>query len=257
VLTNALVNNVTNLTLLIGLPAIFWAMKAAPSDSGKPKKRLGGGDQQRVHKFSLLLTLTAALFFVGAVWLLGRDGNLNATDGWVLIGIFLFWQSFHVFEVLKSNARQNKSLGWMLPVNLALLGMGAYATYVSTDWLVAWLGNIHSGFVSAKHVGWLSGWLMVLPNAILAVYYGWRRKPEVVYSSQVGDGHICVPLCIGVFAVQHVIAVPAMFQLGTYILVGAIALHMFFVAVFGQLPRFIGILLVVAYGVFVYRGFGN
>ncbi len=257
VLTNAIVNNVTNLTLLIGLPAIFWAMKAAPVSSGKPKQRSGGGDQQRVHKFSLLLTLTAALFFIGAAWLLGRDGNLNATDGWVLIGIFLFWQSFHVFEVLKTNARKNKSLGWMLPVNLVLLGMGAYATYVSTDWLVAWLGKIHSGFVSAKHVGWLSGWLMVLPNAILAVYYGWRCKPEVVYSSQVGDGHICVPLCIGVFAVQHAIAVPAMLQLGTCILVGAIALHMLFVAVFGQLPRFIGILLVVAYGVFVYRGFGR
>ena len=41
---------------------------------------------------------------------------------------------------------------------------------------------------------------MVLPNAMLALYFGWRRKPEVVYSSQVGDGHICLPLCVGIFA---------------------------------------------------------
>jgi len=257
VLTNSIVNNVTNLTLLIGLPAILWVMKATPVSGDKPKKRSGGGNQHRVHKLSLLLTLTAALFFIGAAWLLGRDGSLNATDGWVLIGIFLFWQSFHVFEVLKSNARQNKSLGWMLPVNLVLLGLGAYATYVSIDWLVAWLSHRDAGFISARNLGWLSGWLMVLPNAILALYYGWRRKPEVVYSSQVGDGHICIPLCIGLFAVQRTIAVPAVFEPGIYILAGAVALHMLFVMLFGHLPRFMGILLVLAYGVFVYRGVGN
>src|SRR6267143_6213544 len=31
VMTNALVNNVTNMTLLIGLPAIFWKMTVSPS----------------------------------------------------------------------------------------------------------------------------------------------------------------------------------------------------------------------------------
>src|SRR5882724_13610221 len=37
VLTNSLVNNVTNMTLLIGLPTVFWSMNVLPE--GKAKKR--------------------------------------------------------------------------------------------------------------------------------------------------------------------------------------------------------------------------
>jgi len=69
-----------------------------------------------------------------------------------------------------------------------LLGIGAYGIYLSTDWLVDWLSQIHNGFISAKYLGWLSGWLMVLPNGLLAIYYARRGNPEVVYTSQVGDG---------------------------------------------------------------------
>src|SRR3954468_23201251 len=42
VMTNGLVNNATNMTLLIGLPAIFWAMNVLPQNApakGKKKKR--------------------------------------------------------------------------------------------------------------------------------------------------------------------------------------------------------------------------
>jgi cation:H+ antiporter len=46
-------------------------------------------------------------------------------------------------------------------------------------------------------LGWLSGWVMALPNAVLAFYYGCRKQPEVVYTSQVGDAHVSIPLCIG------------------------------------------------------------
>ena len=255
VMTNALVNNVTNLTLLIGLPALFWGMNLFPASKGKGKARKSGGESARqINRLSLLLTLTAVLFFTGAVWALARDGKLDLGDGLVLVGLFLFWQCFHVFDVLKANVRQNKSLGWMLPVNLALLSVGAYATYVSTDWLVTWIGKIHSGFISAKNLGWLSGWLMVLPNALLALYYGWRRQPEVVYTSQVGDGHICIPLGVGIFALYHSFSVPAVFQTGMLLLAGATGVHMLFVALFGRLPRFMGLVLCLAYGVFLYRG---
>src|SRR5581483_5706703 len=121
------------------------------------------------------LTLTAILFFTGTTWALGADGKIDFADGLVLVGLFFFWQCFHVFEVLKTNARQNKDFSWMLPLDLALLGVGGYAIYVSTNWLVDWISNIHSGFISQQHIGWLSGWLTVLPNAILAVYYAWTK----------------------------------------------------------------------------------
>ena len=47
VLTNSLVNNVTNMTLLLGLPAIIWGMRVLPAPSSgkgkKKKKRFGEG----------------------------------------------------------------------------------------------------------------------------------------------------------------------------------------------------------------------
>ena len=127
VLTNSLVNNVTNLTLLIGLPTIFWGMNVLPAAKGGKKKP--SRKEHQINRLSLLLTLTAVLFFTGAVWALARKGKLDSGDGLVLIGLFLFWQCFHVFDVLKSNVRQNKSFGWMLPLDLAVLAIGAYGIY--------------------------------------------------------------------------------------------------------------------------------
>jgi cation:H+ antiporter len=252
VVTNSLVNNVTNMTLLIGLPTIFWGMNVLPA--AKSKKKKPDQKEHQINRLSLLLTLTAVLFFTGAVWALARKGRLDSGDGLVLVGLFLFWQCFHVFDVLKSNVRQNKSFSWMLPFDLAVLAIGAYGIYLSTDWLVDWLSSIHTGFISAQHLGWLSGWLMVLPNGLLAFYYAWRGNPEVVYTSQVGDGHISIPLCLGIYALYHPIQVPPLFQTGIAILLGAAVVHFLFVAIFGRLPRFMGWLLTGAYAVFLWKG---
>jgi cation:H+ antiporter len=255
VMTNSLVNNVTNMTLVIGLPTILWGMRLMPAQNRKGRNGGKGGNKaHELNRLSLLLTLTAALFFTGAIWALARDGKLDSGDGLVLVGLFIFWQCFHVFDVLKSNVRQNKSLGWLLPLDLALLAVGAYGVYLSIDWLVPWVSKVQTGFISAKYLGWLSGWLMVLPNAMLALYYGWRGRPEVVYTSQVGDGHICIPLCVGIYALYHPLVVPVFFGTGVIILLGASAVHFLFVAVFGRLPRFMGWVLVASYGWFLYRG---
>ncbi len=258
VMINSLVNNITNMTLVLGLPAVFWSMSilpqaTKPDKTEKPKAK----PDHRAHelnRLALLLTLLAVLFFSGAVWAMGRKGRLNFDDGLVLVGLFLFWQCFHVFEVLKSNVREDKSLGWHLPLDFALLGIGAYGIYASTDWLVAWISNIHSGFVSATHLGWLSGWLMVLPNGMLAIYYSWRKQPETVYASQVGDAHVSIPLCLGIFALYRPLVIPPVFHPAMEILLGATLVHLFFVAVLGKLPRMAGAILVAAYGFFIYKG---
>lgn len=265
VMTNALVNNVTNMTLVIGLPTILWGMGVLPNQAAKGRRQRVTKEHQ-INRLSLLLTLTAVLFFTGAVWALALEGGpsagraklgkLELGDGLVLVGLFLFWQVFHVFDVLKTNVRQNRSFGWKLAVEMVLLLIGAYATYVSVDWLVTWVLKIPTGFISAKHLGWLSGWLMVLPNALLALYYGWTGRPEVVYTSQVSDGHICIPLCVGLYALlSPPLVVPAFFKVGVAMLLGATLVHFFFVAVFGYLPRFMGWVLVAAYGFFLYKGF--
>ncbi len=276
VMTNSLVNNVTNMTLVLGLPAILWGMnvlpqkkaaarkkksevrlKAEAKSEAKAEKKNGGkpGKEHELNRLSLLLTLTAVLFFTGAVWALGRKGSLNFNDGLVLVGLFLFWQVFHVFEVLKANVRKGQSVfNWMLPVDLGLLAVGAFLIYVSTNWLVEWISHIKTGFISVQHLGWLSGWLMVLPNMMLAFYYAWRKQPEIVYTSQVGDAHISIPLCLGVFALYHTMPMPPFFQTGMFLLLGATLLHIVFVALFGRLPRVAGLALVVAYGYFLWKG---
>jgi len=253
VMVNSLVNNVTNMTFIIGVPAILWGLRVLPATNPRAKKR----PPNRVYKLnrlSLLLTLLAVLFFTGAVWALALDGKLDFGDGLGLVGLFLFLQCFHVFDVLKGNVRQNRSFGWIMLFNLALIGVGAYASYVSINWLVEWISNRHTGFVNVNNLGWLSGWLMVLPNALLAFYYAWRGFPEVVYTSQIGDGHICIPLCVGIYALYHPLVVPEFFTTGIIILLTATLVHIVCVTVFGGLPRFVGWLLVAAYGVFLFKG---
>ena len=225
-----------------------------PKKSAKSKKgKSGNEEKQRLHRLSLLLTLLAAAFFTGTTWALGRDGKIGFSDGLVLVGIFLFWQVFHLYDVLKANAQQKGAFGFMLLANFALLMAGAYAVYISTDQLVKWVQSNQNKFI-AQHLGWLSGWLMALPNALLALYYAAKRRAEVVYTSQIGDGHICIPLCIGVFALNRTIPMPEFSSLSMWILLGAVSVHFFFVGVFARLPRLVGVLLIASYGVFLWKG---
>jgi cation:H+ antiporter len=265
VLTNCLVNNVTNLTLLLGLPAVLWGLtiiksggKAGGSAATKPKGRDSKGGSAavgaQVNRLSLMLTLTAVLFFTGAAWLLVQDGELSRTDGLILIGLFLFWQSFQLYDVMKHNVQRKKSFGFLFYMDAALVFLCAWALYESIDWLVAWISAQKGGFVSAANLGWLSGWLMVVPNALLALYWGWKRRADVVYTSQVGDGHISIPLCLGVYALLLPTKVPAAFSNGLALLLGAVVAHMLSLLVFGGLPRWAGWLFLSAYGWFVWTG---
>ena len=135
---------------------------------------------------------------------------------------------------------------------VVVLGAGVLS---GIDRLVAWVMALGPGFILYDQLGIISGSLMVLPNAVLAAYYAWARRADIVYSSQVGDGHICIPMCIGLFALFTAIQVPAQMTIGIMVILGAGLLHLFFVSVIGQLPRFMGALLTAAYGVFIYTGF--
>jgi len=266
VMTNCLVNNTTNLTLVLALPALIWGLNLVPSAPGKdnkPKRAKKNPKaekietEQHLNRLSLLLTMAAVAFFTGAVWALGQDGFLDFNDGLVLVGLFLFWQCFQVFDVLKHNVRQRRSFSALFYADLAFLLLGAALLYVSLDWLVQWLTTQKTGFISAKNLGWLSGWLMVLPNAILAIYYGWKGRADIVYTSQIGDGHICIPLCVGLFAIFKPIPLPDFFQTGIIIMLAATALHFLVVVTMGRLPRWAGWLLLIAYAWFVYASLGT
>jgi len=250
VMVNSLVNNLTNFTFVLGVPALIWGINLQ-----KPAEKTAVPGGENTHdRLDILFTLTAGLFFTGVVWVLSRKGRLDYSDGLLLAGLFLFWQSFHVLDALKTHARHGKLIHWLLPLDLLAIGAGAYGIYVSTDWLVDWVEKRPVGFISAGHLGWLSGWLMVLPNAVLAFNYGWRRRPEVVYASQVGDAHVSIPLCLGIFALFHPLTVPAMTIPALQLLLGVIGFHFLLVAGFGKLSRLAGLTLTAVYGYFLYTG---
>lgn len=257
VLTNCLVNNVTNLTLVLGLPALIWGLSLrgeARATKGRRSRKGGGDVVHQLNRLSLLLTLAAVMFFSGVTWALASDGRLDRNDGVVLVALFLFWQCFQVFDVLKHNVRERRSFGLGFYFDLGIVVLGAYALYVSIDWLVTWLSAQKTGFISVEHMGWLSGWLMVLPNALLALYYAAKRRADIAYASQVGDGHICIPFCVGVSACLQPLAVPAFFSTGLEILIAAAALHVCCILAAGGLPRWMGWPLLAAYAWFVGAG---
>jgi cation:H+ antiporter len=259
VLTNCLVNNVTNLTFVLGLPALAWGLEMR--DDRRPKGKPDNGKSpaanavdHEINRLSLLLTLAAVVFFSGVTWALGSDGKLDSRDGLVLVALFLFWQCFQVFDVMKHNLRQRHSFGALFYFDVFVVLLGAWALYTSLDWLVTWLSGQKGGFISAANLGWLSGWLMVLPNALLAFYYAARRRADIAYASQVGDGHICIPLCVGLSAAITPIAVPKFFEIGLGILIGAAVVHALCVLLARGLPSWMGWPLLAAYAWFVGAG---
>ena len=246
VLENCIVNNVTNLTLLLGIPALIWGLRIYGSKENRSEEKL--------DYLSLLLTLIAMIFFTAAVWVLGQDGSLNRGDGLVLVGLFLFWQVLQVFDLMKGNVRQEKRVSPWVVIDMALVGAAAWGTYVSIDGLVAWVNNGGGGIIKPSQIGFLSGILMVVPNAFLAFYYAATKRSDIAYASQIGDGHICIPMCIGIFAIFSPIRIPASFETGAITIMAACAAHVFFVAFFKRLPRAAGGLLAASYAFFIFKG---
>lgn len=253
VLENCLVNNVTNLTLLIGLPALVWGLNIFP-EKRRAGFDVGPNKTHRLNHLSLLLTLLAVVFFTGALWALSRDGDLDFSDGLVLVGLFIFWQIFHIFDVLKHNIQRGRSLKWSMLLDFLLVIIGGAAVFSAIERLVEWIPKTGPGWLVFDNLGWLSGILMVLPNALLAFYYANVKRADIVYSSQIGDGHICIPMCIGLFALFAKIEIPDYFNLSVIIILGACVVHFLFVSIWGRLPRLVGLVCTGSYIYFLYQG---
>ena len=252
VLENCLVNNVTNLTLIIGLSTLFWSLALSSSPSRRSSKKISR--ESRINRLSLLLTLTALFFFTGALWALARDGIVDLSDGLVLVGIFLFWQLFHIFDILKHNVLQRRTIPKSIAFDILMVILAGTTIYYSIDRLVAWIPHGTGGLISFKNLGWLSGLLMVFPNALVALYYAWARRADIVLSSQIGDGHICIPMCVGIFALFRPIQIPPSFNAGISVILGAGFSLLLFLVFFRRIPRPAGLLLVAAYAFFLSRG---
>lgn len=253
VIENCLVNNATNLTLILGFSAIFGSATIAKKGNSRQKIKKHT-EFFRINRLNLLFTLIALFLFTGTLWALAKDRVVDFYDGLVLVGLFLFWQILHVFEILKNNIRKNKSFHWSIAIDLMLIAASAYCIYFAVDHLVGWVSKTENQFISFTKIGWFSGALMVLPNAFLALYYTHIDRQDIVLSSQIGDGHICIPMCIGMFSIFNTIQVPDFFQIGIYIILGAGAVHFLSIALLGRVPRFVGFGLIGGYAFFLYKG---
>jgi cation:H+ antiporter len=155
---------------------------------------------------------------------------------------------------MKHNVRQRHSFPAMFYVDVVNLLLGAVLLYASLDWLVKWLSAQKGGFLSAENLGWLSGWLMVLPNTILALYYAWRKRADVAYCSQIGDAHVSLPLCLGVYALFRPVPVTPVFDTSVVIILAAIVVHFVLVVGVGWVPRWVAGLMMASYAWFLYAG---
>jgi len=251
VIENSLVNNVTNLTFILGVSALFGSAVVLPRTKALQKKH---AEFSRINRLNLLFTLIALFLFTGTLWALSNDRELNFYDGLILVGLFLFWQILHVFEVLKDNIRKEKTIHWSIIIDLVIIAASAWCIYFSIDHLVEWVSKTHNPIFSFAKIGWFSGILMVLPNAFIALYYAHIGRQDIVISSQIGDGHICIPMCVGLFSVFNTIQLPASFQTGVFIILGAGLIHFLSIAVLGRIPRFVGAGLIGVYAYFLYNG---
>jgi len=238
------VNNVTTLTIVLAIPALLWGLNIIDRQEKNHNK---------INFLSLLLSILALIFFSAAVWLVSKDGTVSRADGFMLIGIFLFWQMFHIFDVLKNTVRSGQRIKKRIVFDLLIVGICAWGIFSSIEGLIQWTSLHGQGFFSKSNLGLLSGILMVIPNAFLALYYSAVNRSEIAYSSQIGDCHICIPLCIGLFAIFSPIRVPSSFETAIFILIGASAGHFLFTAFMGKLPRFAGIILTCLYTFFIYK----
>jgi cation:H+ antiporter len=253
VIENCIVNNATNLTFILGLSAIFGSAAVLPKTRSRQKLK-EHAEYLFINRLNILFTLIALFLFTGTLWALAKDGELNFYDGLILIGLFLFWQILHVFEVLKDNVRKDQHIHWSIVIDLALIAASAWCIYFSVDHMVEWVAKTKNPIFSFAKIGWFSGILMVLPNAFLALYYAYIGRQDIVISSQIGDGHICIPMCIGLFCVFNSIRIPDSFQTGAYIILGAGLVLFLSIAAIGRIPRFVGAGLIGAYAFFLYNG---
>lgn len=253
VIENCIVNNATNLTLILGFSVLFGSSMI--DQKGKTKRKLKSDvDFHRINRLNLLFTLIALFLFTGTLWALAKDRTLDFYDGLVLVSLFVFWQVLHVFEILKDNIRKNKAFHWSIVGDLLVIAVSAYCIYYAVDHLVDWVSKAGNRYISMTKLGWFSGALMVLPNAFIALYYSRIGRQDIVLSSQIGDGHICIPMCIGLFSLFNTIQIPDFFQDGIYVILGAGAVHFLSIAVFGRVPRLMGLGLLGGYALFLFKG---
>jgi len=170
VLTNCLVNNFTNLTLILVLPALLWGLALVPSPAAGARRPTEPVQQSRWlmlnpdRRLSVLLTLVAVLLLHRATWVLGEDGRLDRQDGFILIGSLPSGSAFSLRRPQAQRPAAHFVQRAFLPRRRIVLVSPTEFMSASTGWSPGSRSNT-AALIERHHLGWLSGWLMSCPRA--------------------------------------------------------------------------------------------
>jgi len=267
VVVSCLTNNLTGVLLLTGIVAFFWKLEVAKESgdgSGEKNQKSEGGDQKRVQKLWILTALIAILFFTCLVWVIGIERGqgrsllqpksntlqLSVSDALILLATFIFWEIIYLIEALKVNKPEKQPVTWRLVLNITLVLIGAVVCGEAAQWLITYAFKGGVGVQKGAPLGIVVGLITAIPNAMVAFYYGWKKKPEIVYGVQATDANVCIPFCLVVFLLMGGKAITLQTDMvlgGLIALLGGVILQIMFLGSVGKIPRPIGALLILMY----------
>jgi cation:H+ antiporter len=247
---NAWTNHLTGLCLVIALPTLIWGLRL--SAKSRSKKALQESQSQRI---SLSLSLVAMVLFNLTLWTLGHDKEISRFDGFWLIGLFLSWQCFRYYELLKEVKQQSRDWHPMLVIDIALILTGSIVALLSTDGIVSGILAEKESILRADRLGLLTGVFMLLPSAGIALYYGWKQDSALIYRTQLSGGQISMPLSIGLFAIFKPITVLNFIEDGLLFITTVALVHLICVLLLSELPKLVAAGLVAAYSYALYLQF--
>ena len=238
-------NNIANTTLVSGL-IILAAGPLMVRAKGKSKKAVATDR-------SLLLAFVFLWLGAGLMVVLIRDGAVSRLDGAVLAGTYLLYQLLALRG--RRKVGKKKRLGLGLVVGLAVL-LGAAAWLIQTSLtLIGGAMETVGGLFPGWRLGMFLGLLTVLPESFLLLRLAWRQG-NLGLSGLVGDCLVSIPLVIGLSAMLSPIETAAPAGLTDsaarpYLLLGAgmLALSVLAMTARKPVPRRMGLLFVLGYGV--------
>jgi len=184
------------MTVLLGLPA---RSGAGDQPGGKNFRTRSSGIQENTS--FVVADALGCFFFTGSLWLLALDGRITRSRGIVLIGLFACWQAFHIQNCDQKTDAEQRTLWLADRLGFNSSGSGRLRHLCQRRVARSLALDYSKRIYTAPNIwGWLSGWLMVLPNGCSHFTTPWQRRPEITYTSQIGDNHICIPLCVGLYA---------------------------------------------------------
>jgi len=240
---NIVGSNIANVLMVLGLPAIFWAMKCDEKGIGR----------------NILVMIGITLLFIGMM----QKGALSRFDGFVLItilGLFLFEQfrsarkartsteeKFDYNDEVDNIPDSYQKIMIALLIGMFCLAVGAELT-VDSAVLIAGFWGISQEIIGLTIVA-VGTSLPELVTTIMAVR---RKNASIALGNIVGSNILNIALIMGVTSlIQPIIVTPHIFGFDVWVMLASSILLGLFAYLRMNITRTIGLAMTIGYGVYV------